>query len=153
MMRRRNAAAGLLYGALFMVSCRRPIPTATDRDSIAATVNAFHEALARGDENAAADLLAADAQVLESGVRETRDQYLREHLSADITFAKSAPSTRSAMIVRQENSTAWTTATSTSKGQFNGREIDSVGTELMVLSQRGNEWRIRAIHWSAHDNR
>src|SRR3712207_6785894 len=98
--------------ALALNSCRRPIPPAPDRDAIAATVQGFHEALARGDRAAAMSLLADDAQILESGHRETREQYELGHLGSDIDFAKAIPSTRGAFIVRQEGNIAWTTSTS-----------------------------------------
>lgn len=134
-------------------SCQRPIPAASDREAIAATVNAFHDALAKGDEAAALSLLAEDAQILESGDRQTRAAYTREHLPADIAFAKTVPSTQFALIVRQEGDVAWTTATSQSKGTYSGREINSDGAELMVLHKTSNGWRIRAIHWSGHPHR
>jgi len=148
-----RAFASALLLLTLCASCKRPIPPAADRDVIAGAVNAFHDALARGDEGAAVGLLAPDVQVLEEGVRQSRDEYLREHLGADIAFAKTVPGKRTEMIVRQEGAIAWTTATSESKGAFMGREIDSAGTELMVLSRTSEGWRIRAIHWSSHANR
>ena len=52
--------------------------------SITATVQHFHEALAKGDRQSAIGLLASDAVILESGVSETRvddsDQSYRRHL-------------------------------------------------------------------------
>lgn len=134
-------------------ACRRPIPPAPDRDAIAATVQSFHDALARGDRAAAMALLADDAQILESGHRETREQYERGHLGSDIDFAKAIPSTRGAFIVRQEGNVAWTTSTSRSTGRMHSTEIDAEGAELMVLAQEGDRWKIRAIHWSSHSHR
>jgi hypothetical protein len=145
--------AALFFAVACLVSCRREMPVAPDRESITGAVNAFHAALAEGNEGAAVTLLAPDVQILEEGARQSRDEYLHEHLGADIAFAKAVPSKRSAMIVRQEGTTAWTTATTESKGTFMGREINSAGTELMVLSQTPEGWRIRAIHWSSHANR
>ncbi|MFN2477393.1 MAG: nuclear transport factor 2 family protein [Chthoniobacterales bacterium] len=136
-----------------MTSCQRPIPAASDREAIAAAVNGFHDALAKGDEAAALALLAEDAQILESGERQTREEYAREHLPADINFAKAVPSIQFALIVRQEGDAAWTTATSQSKGTFSGREINTDGAELMVLHKTSAGWRIRAIHWSGHPHR
>jgi hypothetical protein len=140
MKRGKLTAAGLLVLPALIVSCRRPIPPAADRDAIAGKGSAI-------------DLLAPDAQVLEDGKRETLDEYLGGHLPADIAFAQAVQNTRTAMIVRQEGTTAWTTETSQSNGRFNSREIDSIGTELMVLSRTPEGWRIRAIHWSGHANR
>jgi len=134
-------------------SCRRPIPTAPDREAIAAAVDGFHAALAKGDANAATELLAADAQVLENGDRQTREEYLAEHLPADVEFARAVQSTRTGLVVRQESDVAWTTSTSRSRGTFRGRETDSDGTEIMVWSKTAGGWRIRAIHWSGHPHK
>ncbi len=143
----------LLCFLMLAASCKKPIPAATDRNAIVATVNAFHAALERGDGAAAMELLAPDAQVLEMGTRETREQYSGEHLKADIQFAKTVPSTRSGLIVRQEGEVAWLTQTSLSQGTFMSRTVDSEGTELMVLARTGGQWKIRAIHWSSHTHR
>jgi ketosteroid isomerase-like protein len=133
-------------------SCRRPIPTAPDREAIASTVAAFHDALAKGDRKAALALLSPDVQILETGHRETREEYEKRHLDSDIEFAKAVPSTRGALIVRQEGNVAWTTATGRSKGSLRGRNFDAENAELMVLLKTDDGWRIRAIHWSTHDH-
>ncbi len=145
----RNCAIASLA---LLSSCQRPIPAADDRDAIAATVNGFHTALEKGEPAAAMTLLADDAQVLEMGVRETREQYSGEHLTADTRFAKAVASTRSAMVVRQEGAVAWTTQQSRSEGRFMSREVNADGTELMVLAKTPDGWRIRAIHWSSHSH-
>ncbi|HEX8678421.1 MAG TPA: hypothetical protein VF683_00550, partial [Chthoniobacterales bacterium] len=67
--------AAIALSAVTMTSCRKPIPPAPDRDAIAATVQGFHDALKNGDRAAALSFLADDAQILESGHRETREQY------------------------------------------------------------------------------
>lgn len=151
--RRFKTAALWLIALALISSCQKPIPPAPERDAIIETVNAFHAALERGDSVAALDLLAPDAQVLEMGTRETREQYASDHLQADISFAKAVPSTRSTMVVRQEGNVAWTTQLSRSQGSFLSRAVDSEGTELMVLARVGNRWQIRAIHWSSHMRR
>ena len=109
----------------------------------------FHDLLGRGDSAAAARLLAPDAIVLESGDVETRAQYVAHHLSEDIAFAKAVPSTRTIVQSRRDGNVVWITATSVSKGRFGDRQIDSRGTELMILSRSGSKWLIRAIHWSS----
>jgi ketosteroid isomerase-like protein len=134
-----------------LTSCRRPIPTAPDREAIASTVATFHDALAKGDRTAALALLSPDVQILETGHRETREEYEKRHLDSDIEFAKAVPSTRGALVVRQEGNVAWTTVTGRSKGSLRGRNFDAENAELMVLMKTDDGWRIRAIHWSAHD--
>ena len=151
--RRFETAALWLIALALISSCQKPIPPAPERDAIAETVNAFHLALERGDSAAALALLAPDAQVLEMGMRETREQYAGGHLQADISFAKADSSTRSAMIVRQEGNVAWTTQLSRSQGSFMSRAVDSEGTELTVLAKTGERWQVRAVHWSSHPHR
>ncbi len=109
----------------------------------------FSEALGKGDSAAAAALLAPDAVILESGDRETRAQYLAEHLAADIAFAKSVSPTRTVVDIRRQVDVAWITSTSIARGTFEGRDINSVGAELIVLSRARGKWLIRAIHWSS----
>lgn len=152
-LRHGSICACVLLCLAAITSCRRPIPTAPDRDAIATTVTAFHDALAKGDRASALSLLAADAQIVESGHRQTREEYESEHLGADIEFAKAVPSTRGAMIVRQEGTAAWVTSTGRSTGNFDGKPVDSENAELMVLAKKDERWQIRAIHWSSHSHR
>ena len=117
-----------------------------------ATSTHFYDLLRRGDSAAAAQLLAPDAVVLESGDLETRAEYLAHHIGADIEFAKAVPSKRTIRQVVRQGNVIWLAATSTSNGQFENRPINSRGAELMVLSKSESGWRIRAIHWSSHRN-
>ena len=124
-----------------------------DSAAVAATVRAYHEALARGDSAAALRLLAGDAVILESGGRETREEYRSHHLPADIQFAQAVPASRSAPQVTLSGNVAWASSTSTMQGTFRGQAINSVGAELMVLSKTATGWVIRAIHWSSRTPR
>jgi len=125
-------------------------PVSADSAVVATVVNDFHAALSRGDSATALALLAADAVILESGSVESRSEYRSHHLAEDIKFAKAVGSKRGRLQVTIEGATAWTAATSTTHGQYNGKVINSVGAESMVLTRRGNSWRIRSIHWSSH---
>lgn len=127
-----------------------PPPSAVDVAGITAVVEGFHRALDRGDGAAAMALLAPDALVIESGTVQTREEYAHEHLDEDIAFAKSAPSTRSALKILQEGMVAWISSTTEIRGSYKGRQINSAGAELMVVTQTSAGWRIRAIHWSDH---
>lgn len=123
---------------------------ARDSAEITAAVDQFHRALMAGDATAAMELLAPDAVIFESGSKETREEYAREHLSEDIAFAKSTKSTVSDFAVHRDGNVAWTTAISHTSGMFNGKPVSSAGAELMVLTKSRTTWRIRAIHWSNH---
>ncbi|MEP7016275.1 MAG: nuclear transport factor 2 family protein [Verrucomicrobiota bacterium] len=116
--------------------------------AIVAAVEEFHEALIRGDAEAAMKMLAPDATILESGESQTRAEYEREHLAEDIAFARATTTERAPLTIQHEGIVAWTTSTSKTIGTFDGRKIDSAGVELMVLTKGELGWRIRAIHWS-----
>ncbi|HSH37361.1 MAG TPA: nuclear transport factor 2 family protein [Chthoniobacterales bacterium] len=117
---------------------------------IVATVQNFHDALQKGDRAAVMALLAPDAQILEGGHAESREEYEKGHLASDIEFAQAVPSTREHVLARQEGSVAWVTSSSCVSGTFKGRDVNSAGAELIVLSRAADGWRIRAIHWSSH---
>jgi ketosteroid isomerase-like protein len=132
----------------------QPNTISTTKDSAAAveTVHRFHKLLASGDSAAAVQLLAPDLVVLESGGVETRAEYLGHHLGADMQFAKAVRSERRVVAFHQEGDVVWVTVTSTSRGEFRDRKIDSRGAELVVLARSGSGWLIRAIHWSSRRN-
>ena len=121
----------------------------SDSADVADVVARYHGALASGDSAAALALLASDAIVLESGGKETREEYRAHHLPADIGFARAVPSQRTDVKVTVRGDVAWTSSTSTATGEYRGRQIDSRGAELMVLSREPDGWKIRAIHWSS----
>jgi ketosteroid isomerase-like protein len=66
-------------------------------------------------------------------------------------FAREVKNVRSVIKVSVEGNAAWITTISRSTGSFHGRQINSSGTELMVLTKSSHGWQIRAIHWSSHD--
>lgn len=138
---------------LFIVSDIIGQTSSADSAEIRATVERFHRALGDGDRAAALQLLAPEAVILEGGAAQSRAEYEREHLGEDIAFARATKSERSETQIQQKGDAAWVTTKSRTTGTFNGRKIDSVGVELMVLTKGGAGWRIRAIHWSSRSNK
>ena len=137
----------------FILLVVRPLgadSVSADAAAITAAVNGFHDALRRGDPKAAMELLAPDAVILESGVLETRDDYEKRHLAEDILFSRRVTSTNSIVAVHVEGNAAWVLSTNRATGTFDGRQVNSAGAELMVLTNHPGNWRIRAIHWSSH---
>ena len=122
---------------------------ANDSAGIVRVVERYHDALARGDSATALSLLAPDAVILESGGVETREEYRSHHLSGDIAFARAVRRERGPVRVTIQGDVAWVSSTSTSRGEYRGRTVNSAGAELMLLSREGDGWRIRAIHWSS----
>jgi ketosteroid isomerase-like protein len=121
-----------------------------DAGAVTEVVNGFHDALRRGDAKAAMELLAPNAIILESGSAETREEYQQHHLAEDIAFSRAVTSTNSTLAVHIDGNVAWVSSTSRATGTFNGRQVNSAGVELMVLTNSPAGWRIRAIHWSNH---
>ena len=127
--------------------------TASDSSEVVALVQRFDALMAAGDSAGLLALLADDAVVLESGGQETRAEFRAHHLPADIRFAKAVTSAQGPITVRVQGDVAWASSTSTVEGTLNGRAINSVSAELMVMSREPGGWKIRAIHWSSRSRR
>jgi ketosteroid isomerase-like protein len=124
-----------------------------DSVAVVSAVNQFHDALSKGDSVTALAFLAADALILENGALETKNEYRSHHLRGDIQFSRAVKAVRSPIKVIVAGETAWTAGTSATQGEFNGRTINTVGSESMVLSRTAAGWRIRSIHWSSRTRR
>ena len=126
-----------------------PHPGSLDSIAVVRTAERFQQALASGDSVSALGLLAESALILESGDLETRSDYRAHHLAADMEFASAVSATRHIERVTVVGNAAWIIATSTARGRFREREVNSLGAELMVLTRTAAGWRITAIHWSS----
>lgn len=141
----------LFTSAAALMLCASAVATTPDESAnVSSTVEAFHNALAHGDGKAAMKSLAPGAVILESGSAESRAEYENHHLPEDIQFAQAVHSERSDIQIQEDGNTAWVTSRSKAEGSFEGKPINSVGVELVVLTKTAEGWRIRAIHWSSH---
>ncbi|OHT18826.1 nuclear transport factor 2 family protein [Edaphosphingomonas haloaromaticamans] len=122
-------------------------PAARDAGEV---VTAFHAALARGDQTAAASLLADDALIYESGgVERTKAEYASHHLPADAAFAKGTKRSVTRTTGNATGVVAWIASESTVTGTYKKRAINSRSTETMILRRENGVWRIAHIHWSS----
>ena len=121
----------------------------SDSAQVATLVHDFHAALEQGDSAAALALMAGDAVVVESGDVETLAEYRAHHLPADIAFAKAIKASRAPRGVSVAGEVAYSVATSTTKGTYQGRAVDTLGAELIVARRVNGSWKIAAIHWSS----
>jgi ketosteroid isomerase-like protein len=137
--------AGFLYCVVAPLSAQ---PPGNDSAAVSAVVTSFHAGIRSGNAEAVMQLVADDALFLEAGGVETRAEYAKNHLPADIEFEKVVASKRSPIRVVVNGNSAWATSTSEFAGTFQGRAVDSLGAELMVLTREPAGWRIRAVHWS-----
>lgn len=116
----------------------------------AATVDAFHAALRRGDTASAAALLADDALIFEGGsVERSKAEYAAHHLAADAAFSRAVPSVLIRRAGNSNGSLAWVASEGRTRGAFRGKAVDRVTGETMVLRRIGRAWKIVHIHWSS----
>lgn len=115
-----------------------------------AIVRSFHNALLSGNITQIKQFLAADATIIEGGHVESRDEYLSRHLFADIEFARAVSTQLLNSRTTVNGATAWVWSASASNGTFRSQPIKLVGAELVILTQTGSSWKIRAIHWSSY---
>jgi hypothetical protein len=120
-----------------------------DSAAVVRVARRFHEILSTGDTAGINALLAPDLRVIEGGTVENRQQYLSHHLAADIEFAKAVKEERTSFSYRCDGNVAWLVSTSNSTGKFRGRDIDSEGAELLLLSRAPSGWKVRVIQWSS----
>ena len=137
--------AALLTGTVAPLAAQS---TGKDSAAVLAVVDAFHAAMTAGNASAVMQLVAPDAVFLEAGglkrERSTIESSAGRHRVREIGVHQAQPHPR-----RRLGDAAWATSTSETVGTFQGRAIDSMGIELMVLSREPGGWRIRAIHWSS----
>lgn len=112
-------------------------------------VESYGRALASGDSLTALELLHPDVIIYEAGHAETYEEYRSGHLRSDIAFAAAVPRTTSTDQVLLSGDVALYTSEYNAKGRFRNRDIDSHGTETMVLVRTADGWKIRHIHWSS----
>jgi len=113
-------------------------------------VRAFHDALATGDSALVLTLLAEDVVIFESGgVEASREEYRSRHLPSDIAFARSTEKEVTVDRVGFSGDVAWVLSHSMTTGSFRGRDVNSAGTETMILRRTQMGWRIEHIHWSS----
>jgi len=116
----------------------------------AATVDAFHSALRRGDTRSALAMLASDVLIFEGGgVERTKAEYEAHHLAADAAFTQAVPSVLTRRAGQALGLTAWIASEGGTTGTYKGKPIDRVTAETMILRRVGGDWKIVHIHWSS----
>ncbi len=143
-------AAALLAGAPLAATLLAAQDVGRPED----VVRAFHDALATGDSALVLTLLAENVVIFESGgVEASRAEYRSHHLPADIAFARSTEKEVTVDRVGFSGDVAWVLSHSTTTGSFRGGDVNSAGTETMILRQTQTGWRIEHIHWSSRSIR
>lgn len=134
---------------------QKPVPRSSDAVAeAAATVDAFHGALAKGNRDAAAALLDDQVQIYEQGwVEKSKAEYAAHHLASDMAFAAATTSARTSRSGAIIGDLAYVTSEGTVSGTFKDKAVDSIVLETMVLRRGPNGWRIVHIHWSSRNTK
>ena len=109
----RDGRARFVAAAFVALTSGTTVPAAqqTEEAAVRTVVVRFHTAVTSGDAAGAMAVVGADAVFLEAGSVETRAEYAKDHLPADIEFEKSVPMKRGALRVVVSGDAAWTTCT------------------------------------------
>lgn len=134
----------IIFSTLIVLSAS----AAAAQQGPAATVDAFHAALKRGDSKAVTTLLARDALIFEAGhIERSAAEYAGGHLAGDaahaaktvtVTLARQCLITSAQAVIMSESLTT-----------VDGRADPRIGTETMVLTKQPAGWQIAHIHWSS----
>lgn len=111
---------------------------------------ALHEAMSAGDAKRVQDALDPKVLIMEGGnVERSRAEYAGHHLPADLKFMQALDY----KLERQTGDTvgdlAWVASEARLKGTREGKPIDTVSTESLVLKKAAAGWKVVHIHWSS----
>ena len=113
-------------------------------------VDAFHAAMGRADAAGVADLLLDDAVIFEQGGAESsKAEYVEAHLPGDIAYSQGMTDTVASRGSTVQGNLAWVLTQGRTTGTYEGKTVDRLTTETMVLKKTRGGWRIAHIHWSS----
>lgn len=138
--------SAVVMAVALAASCTTSTSKPTDEADVTAAIESFYAAMKKGDPKAAMAMIAPDAMFVESGRRETRQQYEESHLPADIDFEKDNTGKRGPWTIKVNGDTAWGIASTT----YDAATVPFVSTQLAVVTRgEDGKWLIRSIHWSS----
>lgn len=118
----------------------------------AATVDAFHLALSKGDRERVQALLDDKVQIYEQGwVERSKAEYAAHHLASDFEFSSAVKRQQTARSGSVSGDIAYVTTEDKATGKFKGKDVDSITLETMVLRRFTDGWKIVHIHWSSRN--
>lgn len=115
-------------------------------------VDAYHEALAKGDRPAVLAQLSTDVLIYEQGfVEQGRDAYAEGSLPNDATFAGMVKREVRSREAWEDGNVAWVVTRSGLSGDFGeANRLELENTETILLRRTDLGWKIVHIHRSAH---
>lgn len=141
----------LLSASVFTVAASGRDAAVAATSSPVAVVNGFHAAIKRGDADAVATLLMDDAVIYEQGGAETsKAEYVTGHLPGDIAYSAGMSDTITGRRSEVSGPFALVMTQGRTTGTHDGKPVDRLTTETMVLKRVKGVWRVAHIHWSSH---
>ncbi|MBX3478805.1 MAG: nuclear transport factor 2 family protein [Caulobacter sp.] len=139
----------LALSPLVLAAGSAPAWAATGADAVS-TVEAFHAAMGRGDAAAVADFLLEDAVIYEQGGAESsKAEYVQAHLPGDIAYSQGMTDTVTDRRSSVQGGVSWVLTQGRTTGTYEGKKVDRLTTETMVLKKTKGAWRIAHIYWSS----
>jgi ketosteroid isomerase-like protein/mono/diheme cytochrome c family protein len=113
-------------------------------------VQALHAAMSAGDAKRVQDALDPKVLIMEGGnVERSRAEYAGHHLPADLKFMQAVDY----KLERQTGDTvgdlAWVASEARLSGTREGKPVDLVSTESLVLKKAAGGWKVVHVHWSS----
>ncbi|UHQ56790.1 YybH family protein [Microbulbifer sp. YPW16] len=126
-----------------------PLYSGQDSDAGRA-VQSFHRALRTGNREAVLAALAEDVVIFEGGkVERSREEYAGHHLGADMKFLQQLQPTQLELQVQEGRELAYAYGRSRLQGDYQGKPLDLLAMETLVLRRMDSGWKIVQIHWSS----
>jgi len=138
----------LVLSGVLVAACGSAESPASDEAGVTAAVKEFQTAMDTGDAPTVMRYIADDALMMEGGTIENRMQYEKDHLPADLEFAKGMKATRMPVQQTVRGDVAWARTSTEFRGTFEGKPLALLSLETMVLTREADGWKIKALHWS-----
>lgn len=115
----------------------------------AQVVKAFHKALRTGDAAAVRAMLADDVIIVEgNGVERSAEEYASHHMLADMKFMAAVKAEALEHQTKMLGNVAYSVSRTQLTGDYNGKPVDVISKETLVLVDKGTGWKIVHVHWS-----
>jgi mono/diheme cytochrome c family protein/ketosteroid isomerase-like protein len=111
---------------------------------------ALHEAMSAGDAARVQTLLDPKVIIMEGGnVERSLKEYAGHHLPADLKFMKGVSYKLQRQTGDSSGDLAWVASEAQLTGSSDGKPVELVSTETLVLKKVGGAWKVVHIHWSS----
>ena len=147
----RVLALSIAFVASPLATAMAPgVAAAASQSAPVLVVEDFHAAMGRGDAAGVADFLLDDAVIFEQGGAESsKAEYVEAHLPGDIAYSQGMTDTVTSRRSSVQGNLAWVLTQGRTTGTYEGKPVDRLTTETMVLKKTRGGWRIAHIHWSS----